>query len=149
MKIATTVILIAASAIVGKFVYPSVQKIIQNKHVWAAMTIFFILVFTCGYMFCQIRKTPYVANNGRGGVSYVAGGFQNQFGVETQIVSTLYALLALSTLALSISVPRIKDRYKQMLAVWLWSSLIYVTFGILLHLFRTKHSGYPFKLWPI
>lgn len=31
-------------------------------------------------MFNHIRKVPYVAGNGKGGISYFAPGFQNQFG---------------------------------------------------------------------
>lgn len=40
-------------------------------------------------MFNHIRKVPYVAGDGRGGINYFAAGFQSQFGLETQIVATL------------------------------------------------------------
>lgn len=40
-------------------------------------------------MFNHIRKVPYVAGNGQGGISYFAGGFSNQFGMETQIVAAI------------------------------------------------------------
>jgi oligosaccharyltransferase complex subunit gamma len=40
-------------------------------------------------MFNHIRKVPYVAGDGRGGVSYFAGGFSNQYGLETQIVAAM------------------------------------------------------------
>lgn len=40
-------------------------------------------------MFNHIRKVPYVAGDGKGGISYFAGGFQNQFGMETQIVAAM------------------------------------------------------------
>lgn len=40
-------------------------------------------------MFNHIRKVPYVAGDGKGGISYFAGGFQNQFGLETQIVAAM------------------------------------------------------------
>jgi hypothetical protein len=48
-----------------------------------------ILMFTSGHMFNTIRHTPYVQPNGQGGFNYIAGGFQSQFGVETQIVASL------------------------------------------------------------
>jgi len=44
-------------------------------------------------MFNHIRKVPYVAGNGKGGVSYFAGGFSNQYGLETQIVAAMCKLL--------------------------------------------------------
>ena len=40
-------------------------------------------------MFNHIRKVPYVAGDGKGGISYFAGGFSNQFGMETQIVAAM------------------------------------------------------------
>lgn len=40
-------------------------------------------------MFNHIRKVPYVAGDGKGGISYFAGGFSNQFGLETQIVAAM------------------------------------------------------------
>jgi len=40
-------------------------------------------------MFNAIRHTPYISSDGRGGFSYIAGGFQNQFGVETQIMACI------------------------------------------------------------
>jgi len=43
-------------------------------------------------MFNHIRKVPYVAGDGRGGVSYFAGGFSNQYGLETQIVAAMCKL---------------------------------------------------------
>jgi oligosaccharyltransferase complex subunit gamma len=40
-------------------------------------------------MFNHIRKVPYAGNNGKGGLTYFAGGFQNQFGLETQIIAAM------------------------------------------------------------
>lgn len=44
-------------------------------------------------MFNHIRKVPYVASDSKGGVSYFSGGFQNQFGLETQIVAAICKFL--------------------------------------------------------
>jgi oligosaccharyltransferase complex subunit gamma len=63
--------------------------VIQNRNFWAAISLISILLFTSGHMFNHIRKVPYVAGDGRGGISYFAGGFQNQFGLETQIVAAM------------------------------------------------------------
>jgi oligosaccharyltransferase complex subunit gamma len=48
-----------------------------------------ILLFTSGHMFNHIRKVPYVTGDGRGGVNYIASGFQNQLGLETQVVAAI------------------------------------------------------------
>jgi oligosaccharyltransferase complex subunit gamma len=66
---------------------PYVGPVVQNRNVWAALSLLAVLLFTSGHMFNHIRKVPYVAGDGRGGVSYIAGGFQNQFGMETQIIA--------------------------------------------------------------
>lgn len=69
--------------------WPYVLPVVQNRNVWAAISLIAILLFTSGHMFNHIRKVPYVAGDGRGGVSYFAGGFSNQYGLETQIIAAM------------------------------------------------------------
>lgn len=69
--------------------YPYILPVIQNRNLWAGISLITILLFTSGHMFNHIRKVPYVAGNGQGGISYFAGGFSNQFGMETQIVAAM------------------------------------------------------------
>lgn len=67
--------------------WPYVLPIVQNRNLWAGISLIAVLLFTSGHMFNHIRKVPYVSGNGRGGVQYFAGGFSNQYGMETQIVA--------------------------------------------------------------
>jgi oligosaccharyltransferase complex subunit gamma len=83
----TTTVLGSFSAIA--VAAPYVMPIIQNRNVWAAISLLLVLLFTSGHMFNHIRKVPYVAGDGRGGVSYFAGGFQSQYGLETQVIAAL------------------------------------------------------------
>jgi oligosaccharyltransferase complex subunit gamma len=115
-------------------------------------------------MFNHIRKVPYVAGDGRGGISYFAGGFSNQFGLETQIVAAmckftnfevkcpqlidLDGLLSFATISLALKVPRISDPKTQQLAVIVWGGVIFVMYSFLLSVFRIKNGGYPFWLPP-
>jgi len=69
--------------------YPYVLPFIQNRNLWAAISLIAVLLFTSGHMFNHIRKVPYVSGDGRGGISYFAPGFSNQFGMETQIVAAI------------------------------------------------------------
>lgn len=69
--------------------WPYLLPVFQNRNVWAAISLILILLFTSGHMFNHIRKVPYVAGDGRGGISYFAGGFSNQYGLETQIVAAM------------------------------------------------------------
>jgi len=75
-------------AVFGPYILP----VLQNRNLWAAISLIAILLFTSGHMFNHIRKVPYVAGDGRGGVSYFAGGFSNQYGLETQIVAAMCKL---------------------------------------------------------
>lgn len=69
--------------------WPYVLPVIQNRNLWAAISLIAVLLFTSGHMFNHIRKVPYVSGNGKGGVQYFAGGFSNQYGMETQIVAAI------------------------------------------------------------
>ena len=68
---------------------PYILPIIQNRNLWAALSIMAILLFTSGHMFNHIRKAPYVVGDGKGGISYFAAGYTNQFGLETQIIAAV------------------------------------------------------------
>ena len=68
---------------------PYVIPVLQNRNLWAAFSLIAVLLFTSGHMFNHIRKVPYVSGDGKGGISYFAGGFSNQFGLESQIVAAM------------------------------------------------------------
>jgi oligosaccharyltransferase complex subunit gamma len=68
---------------------PYVLPFIQSRNLWAAGSLIAILLFTSGHMFNHIRKVPYVAGDGKGGITYFAGGFSNQLGMETQIIAAI------------------------------------------------------------
>jgi len=122
--------------------------IIQNRNLWAAISLILILLFTSGHMFNHIRKVPYVAGDGRGGISYFAGGFSNQFGLETQIIAAIYGFLSFATIALALRVPRISDPRIQQVTVLIWGGAIFFMYSFLLSVFRMKNGGYPFWLPP-
>lgn len=83
----TTIILGIISVI--SVAHPYLVPVLQNRNLWATISLITILLFTSGQMFNHIRKVPYVSGDGKGGISYFAGGFQNQFGMETQIVAAM------------------------------------------------------------
>ena len=147
--------------------YPYILPIIQNRNLWAAISLVTILLFTSGHMFNHIRKVPYVAGDGKGGISYFAGGFSNQFGMETQIVAAMCmycslcvttrcrltdintdGTLSFATIALALKVPRMSDPKKQQFAVLVWGGVMLGMYSFLLSVFRVKNGGYPFHLPP-
>ena len=89
LRMVTVTTLVLGVLSVVSIAYPYILPIIQNRNVWAGISLITILLFTSGHMFNHIRKVPYVAGDGKGGISYFAGGFSNQFGMETQIVAAM------------------------------------------------------------
>lgn len=77
-----------------------ILPVIQNRNVWAAISLISILLFTSGHMFNSIRKVPYVTGDGKGGISYFAPGFSTQFGLETQVIAAICKLFFFFTLFL-------------------------------------------------
>lgn len=162
----------------GTVAAPYALPVLQNRNIWAAISLICVLLFTSGHMYNQIRGTPYVAGDGKGGIAYFTGGFQNQVGLETQLVAAICkffsrltggqlspagpfavmivltlmkfadGLLAFATISLALKVPRMTDPNAQTAAVFIWGAVILGTFSFLLSVFRIKNGGYPFWLPP-
>ncbi|KAK5117173.1 hypothetical protein LTR85_008941 [Meristemomyces frigidus] len=148
VKIAVTITAVLGVITFFTVAAPYLLPIIQNRNLWAAVSLIAVLLFTSGHMFNHIRKVPYVAADGKGGVSYFAGGFQNQFGLETQIVAAMYGVLSFATISLALKVPRMSNPRNQQIAVFIWGGVILVMYSFLLSVFRIKNGGYPFWLPP-
>ncbi|KAF3018111.1 oligosaccharyl transferase subunit ost3/OST6 [Neopestalotiopsis sp. 37M] len=144
----TTTVSVLGAVAVGAKVWPYVLPVVQNRNVWATLTIIMILACTGGHMFNQIRKVPYVSGDGKGNINYFTGGFQNQLGIETQIVGFIYGALSFMVIALILRAPRQADKnYQQGLVIAL-SAGVFLLYGGLLAIFRIKNGGYPFALPP-
>ncbi|KAF9882445.1 oligosaccharyl transferase subunit [Colletotrichum karsti] len=148
MRWISTITIVLGLGTVAVTASPYILPIIQNRNLWAAVSLIAILLFTSGHMFNHIRKVPYVAGDGRGGISYFAGGFQNQFGLETQIIAAIYGVLAFCAISLTVKVPRIGDSKTQQVAVLAWGGVLFLMYSFLLSVFRIKNGGYPFSLPP-
>ncbi|KAI6248468.1 Magnesium transporter protein 1 [Erysiphe necator] len=142
--IATIFVVITIIGMTWNYILP----ILMSRNIWAGISLISIILFTSGHMFNHIRKVPYVSGDGNGGIAYFSGGFSNQFGLETQIISSIYGLLSFATISLALKVPRIADPVSQQIAVLAWSSVIFLTYSLLLNFFRIKNGGYPFWLPP-
>lgn len=79
----TTVILGIVSFLLSlRFIIP----VLASRWTWAAVVIIATTVFTGGFMFVRIRGSPWVGSTKKG-LTWMAGGYQNQYGMEVQIVS--------------------------------------------------------------
>ncbi|WWC89728.1 uncharacterized protein L201_004653 [Kwoniella dendrophila CBS 6074] len=120
--------------------------LIQSRVIWGTASLILILTFTSGYMWNKIKNAPYVAAGPNGKISWIAGGYQNQLGLESQVVGGIYGLLAFSIVALTILIPAQSSPVKQRIGVYLWLGMLIIVFSLLIKLFRMKNGGYPFSL---
>lgn len=97
-------------------------------------------------MFNTIRKVPYIAGDGKGGVTYFVPGHQNQIGIETQIIAGAYAIMAFSTILLVTKVPVLKNDQAQNIAVVLFTLITFLGMSFVISKFQIKNGGYPYSL---
>ncbi|KAF3939367.1 hypothetical protein ABW19_dt0206850 [Dactylella cylindrospora] len=149
VKLFTFIFGLIGTATLLKVAYPYMAPALYSRNLWAAVSLVAVLLFTSGHMFNHIRKVPYVVQNRNGGIAYIAGGFQNQYGLETQIIAVVYAVLAFSTISLCLKMPRIESAAKQKVAVMVWNLVLLVLFSFLMSIFKMKNGAYPFFLPPL
>lgn len=89
LRLASVITILLGIGTLAMTAGPYLLPILQNRNLWAGGTMIAILLFVSGHMFNHIRKVPYVAGDGKGGVTYFANGFQSQLGLETQIVAAI------------------------------------------------------------
>ncbi|KAF5094744.1 hypothetical protein D0Z00_003409 [Geotrichum galactomycetum] len=145
-KLIFTIISVAAAILFIRVYFSKILNLLQAKKLWVAVSMVSVLLFTAGHMYNAIRKVPYVAGDGQGGIAYFVGGHSNQVAIETQIVAMLYAVLSFSTVMLVTKVPALKDPKKQLLLVVALSAVIFFAYSFLIAKFHIKNGGYPFWL---
>lgn len=62
--------------------------ILTSRWTWAALVIGGSTIFTSGFMFVRIRGSPWVSNR-NGQPQWMAGGYQNQYGMEVQVIAAI------------------------------------------------------------
>ncbi|CAI8501394.1 unnamed protein product [Hanseniaspora opuntiae] len=132
-----------------------VSMVIQSRILWACFCTLFIIIMCNGYMFNKIRGSQY-AGKSQSGIEYFQGGMQNQYAIETQIVSFIYGVLAMSALLMAKLIPysytyfmKKQKQYNAALSsvilTFLFLTIIFFFSSALMYVFRQKHGGYPFK----
>ncbi|KAG0340081.1 oligosaccharyl transferase subunit ost3/OST6, partial [Podila humilis] len=146
LAISVKVLFVISSLALAYTVFMKAGKIFTSKYVWSAASLFTIFVMISGHMWNQIRNPPYTVPGRDGRPGFIAQGFQNQFGLESQIVAVLYATLCGLTIVLFSVIPKIEDPTKQRFAVWMAMGGFSLFFSFLIKLFQLKNPAYPFSL---
>jgi len=120
-----------------RFVLP----VLKGRLVWILLTVIPSIIFTGGFMFTQIRGSPWEMPDGQ----WMAPGYSNQYGKEVQMISIIYGGLASCFLALILITPYVSPA-RQRAQVYVIVAVIVFIFSALLSIFRFKNRGYPFKI---
>ncbi|KAF9434040.1 oligosaccharyl transferase subunit ost3/OST6 [Entomortierella beljakovae] len=126
--------------------YTKAGKLSTSKYLWSTISLLVIFIMISGHMWNQIRNPPYTVPGRDGRPGFIAQGFQNQFGLETQVVAVIYAVLTGCVISLIGVVPRIENPSMQRTTVWVSMGLFAFIFSVLIQIFRVKNPGYPFTL---
>lgn len=105
-------------------------------------------------MWNQIRTPPFIGVGPGNSPSFIAAGFQSQYGIETNIIMVMCTclvdnaaligadgVLAFSFYTLAVTVPSMKDPARQRLAGYTWTGILVVAMGALTGIFRAKQPG--------
>lgn len=122
------------------------SKIFSSRSFWKGISLLLVLLFTSGYMFTQIRGTPFVVP-GQAGPRYVVPSPQYQLGIETQILSLVYGGLAICVVSLIKNVPKVTYGPVKMALTIVISFGIYLIYACLLSIFGVKGYGYPYRFF--
>lgn len=136
---------VAAALIIGSLVvrvaYTFLGGFVFSRWTWALGVVLTMLTFTSGYMFVKIRGMPTTMRG-----QWIAGGYQNQYGAETTVISGIYGTLAFAQLMLILGVPHAKTPGSQRMSIYIFSFLLIIVFSMLVSLFRIKNPSYPFRM---
>ncbi|CDO95460.1 unnamed protein product [Kluyveromyces dobzhanskii CBS 2104] len=156
----TTIVVVAVVTVIFKKYSSTVFNILTLRPLWGIVCSFSIITLVAGAMFIRIRGTPYsgVSSDRKSIVYFLEGQLQNQYAIESQIMTVLYSVLASSFIGLICVAPYIQKWYKNKkqynraamvnfsLALFFTAS-IYIFYSALIAVFALKNTGYPFKLF--
>ncbi|KAJ1678744.1 oligosaccharyl transferase subunit ost3/OST6 [Spiromyces aspiralis] len=130
----------------GYHLYRHLGRSTIFRNVTGIATLVFILLMSSGFMWCRINSPQYIGMSRNGEPALFANGNQQQYGIETQIVSALYAICAISVIGLTVQVPKIKAPEKRTFMAFVWLIVLIATFSYFNVAFRVKIPSYPYKL---
>lgn len=101
---------------------------------------------TSGTMWCRIRDAAYSAMDRSGKPQYYVGGMNTQVIAEAHILIILNAIAAISMIALTIGIPKIRNKWANRILTFVCSTTLIMSFSSVVALFRWKTPHYPFRL---
>lgn len=144
-KIVTRLIVTLSLGILTYKSYYRFDKIFKSTFIYNSLSLILIVSLISGFMFNQIRQTPY-SRERNGELIYILPGHQQQLGAETQLVSMVYIGLFTSCWLLISKIPQITNPKFRLVSTCIANLIIFLLFCIIINFYHVKNSGYPFYL---
>lgn len=119
-------------------------EFLQNRTLWAIITIIFCLTMTSGQMWNHIRGPPFYHKSHQG-VSYIHGSSQGQFIAETYFIFLLNGCFATCVITLIESSYSAEHSSGKKATTVISVIIAAFLFSALLSIFKAKAGGYPYR----
>jgi len=119
---------------------------LYNRTSWGIAALCVILAFLSGQMWNQIRGPPFMHRNPQtGATGFIHSSSQFQFTVETYIVFLLYAAVSAGFIVMLEAAEGKGDPGRRRIMACAGLATVVIFFSLLLSVFRSKYSGYPYS----
>lgn len=145
-SMAVKVVFVISILLTIRSFFDQIKAVLSSRKLWSFFCIGWTVVMCSGYMWSNIRGSPYTGAT-KGQPSLISGGFQYQFGIEPQIVSFLYASLSILFISLLIKLPENTVVSSQRISAYVSIGMFLFLYSVLLAVFRIKYPAYPYGLF--
>uniref|UniRef100_A0A915K9X7 Magnesium transporter protein 1 n=1 Tax=Romanomermis culicivorax TaxID=13658 RepID=A0A915K9X7_ROMCU len=119
---------------------------LYNRTAWGIAALCIIFAFLSGQMWNHIRGPPFMHRNPQTGqMAYISGSSQMQFVVETYIVMLMYIAVTVGFILMNEAIDMKGDATKKRVTACVGLGVVVVFFSLILSIFRSKYSGYPYS----
>lgn len=133
---------------------PTFLRTRSRRTMTAFLFIGLILVWASGFQWILGNSPPFVATNEKGSIIFISGGTSYQFGIETVLISLLYAMLAASTVLLvtlgqykCTSESILKSDRSRNICVAANAVILFILYVTITCTAKSKDHGYPYIPW--
>lgn len=119
-------------------------EFLQNRTLWATITICFCLTMTSGQMWNHIRGPPFYHRTSNG-ISYIHGSSQGQFVSETYLIFMLNGCFAACIIAVIDNGNNMENSSGKKMTTVAAIAFASLLFSAILMIFKAKAGGYPYR----
>ena len=119
-------------------------EFMQNRTLWAVITICICLIMTSGQMWNHIRGPPFYHRSANG-INYIHGSSQGQFVSETYIIFILNAIFTACVIMVIENGYHSDNSTGKKVTTSVAIAVAALLFSTILSIFKAKAGGYPYR----